>query len=243
MAMLTRVPLPVSPGAHTGVRAYSIVGAALGGTTFLPLLVLGNAFPVAAAILAVAMLAILSGGLHLDGLADTFDALVAMGPDGAERARRDPAVGAAGATALILVIGLDVAALAQLLVTSGVFGAGLGCVVAGAVSRLVPAVLARWIGNAPDGGLGAWFVDRTSSLDAVVVVAAGVLIVLIVAALIGSPPLALGWVLAGVGSVAIGVALVHARGQLDGDLLGATVELGFGTTLLVTAVVAAGVPA
>jgi adenosylcobinamide-GDP ribazoletransferase len=225
------------------VRAYSVVGAALGGTTFLPLLVLGSAVPVPAAILAVAMLAILSGGLHLDGLADTFDALVAMGPDAAERARRDPAVGAAGATALILVIGLDVAALAQLLATRGAVVAGLACVAAGAVSRLVPAVLARWIGTAPDRGLGAWFVRRISDIDVVVVVAVGLLIVLAAAALIGSSALALGWVLAGAASVAIGVALVRVRGQLDGDLLGASVEISFGTTLLVTAVVAAGLPA
>ena len=92
-----------SPARGTGGRV-RLVGALIGAARCsMPCcLAVGDLVPTVAAILAMAMLAVLSGGLHLDGLADTFDALVAAGPDAAERARKDPAVGAAGATTLIL---------------------------------------------------------------------------------------------------------------------------------------------
>lgn len=242
LAMLTRLPVPGSPTTQTGVRAYAIVGGLLGLAAFVPLVVLGTAVPVAAAILGVATLAILSGGLHLDGLADTFDALVAMGPDAAERARQDPAVGAAGATALIVVLGLQVAALVELLATRDVAIAAFACVAAGVVSRVVPVVLARIRATAaPQTGLGGWFVRRLTSVDVAAAVAIGLVIVIASASAVGRPELALGGVLGGVGSVGLGVGLVRVRGQLDGDLLGASVELGVATTLL-TVVVAAGVP-
>ena len=55
----------------------------------------GQGHPGPAAISALAIVAILSGGLHLDGLADTSDALAA--PAGAaDRARTDPRAGTAG---------------------------------------------------------------------------------------------------------------------------------------------------
>ena len=66
----------------------------------------------ATAVFAIAILALSTGALHLDGLADTADALAASDPTTAERARRDPAVGAAGAAAVVLVLMLDAAALA-----------------------------------------------------------------------------------------------------------------------------------
>ena len=55
----------------------------------------GQGHPGPAAISALAIVAILSGGLHLDGLADTSDALAA--PAGAaDRARTDPRAGIFG---------------------------------------------------------------------------------------------------------------------------------------------------
>lgn len=240
MMMLTRLPLRGPPVAGTGVRAFALVGGLLGLATFLPLMALGAPMPTVSAILAVALLAILSGGLHLDGLADTFDALVAVGPDAAERARRDPAVGAAGATALIVVLGLDVAALADLLAHRGAVFAGLACVVAGSVSRLVPAVLARMARSAAEqDGLGAWFVGRTNSRDVAVVIATGLLVTLLSAAAIGRIELAIGGVAGGFGAVGVGVWLVRLRGRLDGDLFGASVEMAFALTLVATAVLAA----
>jgi adenosylcobinamide-GDP ribazoletransferase len=240
VGMLTRLSMPGPPVAGTGARAFAIVGALLGLTALVPLVVLGTAMPVAAAILAIALVAILSGGLHLDGLADTFDALVAVGPDAAERARRDPAVGAAGATALILVLGLDVAALASLLASRGPLFAGLACVVAASVSRLVPVVLARLARSAAaDEGLGAWFVRRTRRGDVAVAVTTGLALLAAVSIAVGGWSLAIGGVAGGVASVGLGLWLVRLRGTIDGDLLGASVELAFASTVVALAAVAA----
>jgi adenosylcobinamide-GDP ribazoletransferase len=185
-------------------------------------------------------MAILSGGLHLDGLADTVDALAAVGPDAAERARRDPAVGPAGATALILVLGLDVAMLANLLANGGAVYAGLACVVAGAVSRLVPAVVARLARlEAVEGGLGAWFVRRTSTRDVAIVVATCVVIALASSIVAGGAELIAAGLLGGIGATALSLVLVRLRHQLDGDLLGASVEITFAMTLFAAAVLAA----
>jgi adenosylcobinamide-GDP ribazoletransferase len=240
VAMLTRLPVSGGPVTTTGVRAFALVGAFLGLVTLVPLLALGALVPAAAAILAVALLALLSGGLHLDGLADTFDALVAVGPDAAERARRDPAVGAAGATALMLVLALDVAALTTLLANDGPVVAGVACVVAGSVSRLVPAVVAWRARSAAQGdGLGAWFVRRTGLADVAVVVGTALVIALFCAFAVGSPALLIAGIAGGAGSVGLGVGLVRLRGTIDGDLLGASVEIAFAVTVLAIAILAA----
>ena len=67
------------------------------------------------AVLLAALLAALTGGLHLDGVADVFDAL---GGGRGDRARmleimRDSRIGAHGAAALTLLLIAKVAALAQ----------------------------------------------------------------------------------------------------------------------------------
>ncbi|MGR3513720.1 MAG: adenosylcobinamide-GDP ribazoletransferase [Paracoccaceae bacterium] len=117
--MLTRIPVgqianPV-PTLPQSVWAFPIVGAGIGlvtGTTFgaasavgLPLL--------AAAFLALVVSALLTGGLHEDGLADTADGF----GGGATRERkleimRDSRIGTYGVLALILVTGLTATAMA-----------------------------------------------------------------------------------------------------------------------------------
>lgn len=239
-ALLTRLPVGSALVRGTGVRAYAVVGAVLGSAALLPLALLGGHMPMVAAILAVAVLAILSGGLHLDGLADTFDALVAVGPDGAERARRDPAIGAAGATALILVVGLDVALLAGPLMEGGPLLAGLACVVASSVSRSTPAVLALATRSATGAeGLAAWFARDLHRTDIAVTLGSAWVISLALGLVIGSAALAVGAAVGLAVSLLAGFALIRLRRRLDGDLLGASVELGFASSLLATATLVA----
>jgi adenosylcobinamide-GDP ribazoletransferase len=236
LGVLTRLPV-AAPAAATGAAAFAIVGVGLGAVAAVPLMTLGPFMPVAAAILAVAVLAVVSGGLHLDGLADTFDALVAMGPDAAERARRDPAVGAAGAAALILVLGLDVALLAGPLLESGHMVVAAACVIAGAVSRSMPPILA-WVARSQtrDEGLAAWFTRRIRRRDLAFVFATVILAVAAASLVASRSELALGGAVGLVASVAIGRWLVRLRRQLDGDLFGASIELAFAVTLLAIAV-------
>jgi adenosylcobinamide-GDP ribazoletransferase len=117
LSLLTRVPLPARARPGPGsLPAYPLVGLTLGAVlavlavTLPP--VLGSWLSGA---LVTAGLALLTGGLHLDGLADLFDA--AGGGRGDRRRAleimRDPRVGAHGAAALALLLPTKALALAQ----------------------------------------------------------------------------------------------------------------------------------
>jgi adenosylcobinamide-GDP ribazoletransferase len=239
ITMLTRLPASPASAEINGARAFGLVGAAIGLAGFIPLVVIGPAIAPGAAILAVAAMAILSGAVHLDGLADTADALLAIGPGAAERARKDPSIGAGGAAALILVIGLDVASLSAIVERSGALVAGLACLVGAASSRVAPVLVAR-AGRQPAtaGGLGAWFIERTTDLDAALATStvAGLAVAVAVAA--GRVDLFAGGVVGLTIGAAAGIALSRWRGQLDGDGLGATVELTFAASVLTSAALA-----
>jgi adenosylcobinamide-GDP ribazoletransferase len=237
VAMLSRVQVGRSNTNATGAAAYGLVGALIGGLGGLVMAFLGGAVPILAAILAIATMTVVSGGIHLDGLADTADALMAPDPARAEAARKDPAIGSGGAAALILVLAAQVAALASLAADASPVIAGLACVAAGAASRTIPVVAVLMRGRmARRGGLGTWFADRVSGMDAAAAITTTVLVAGLTGALAGSVALAIG-VSIGFGlGVASAAVLLRARGQLDGDLMGAVVELGLTATLGAAAV-------
>lgn len=242
LAMLTRLPVAAGSGERAGASAYAIVGALIGLIGLVPLVILGPTVPWVAAILAIAGIAIVSGAVHLDGLADTADALVALGPDGAERARKDPAIGVGGAATLVVVLGLQAASLGFLAVDATPLAAGIACVVAGGVSRSVPVVLARFAGTrVRSDGLAGWFAARTTNAAAIAAAGSTVTMGLVGAFALGGPAVAAAGAIGGIGGVAVGMGLVRTRGQLDGDLLGASVELTFALTVVAAATLVARV--
>ncbi len=240
VAFLTRVPVAgraagVEAPATTGAAAFPLVGAALGALAAVPAVLAGPGHAMLGAILAVGVLAVLDGGLHLDGLADTIDALAAP-PGAAERARTDPRAGSAGVVGIVVVLGIEVAAIAELAAHDALTIVAT-LVAAGAVSRASAPVLAVLVGRrrpAPSG-LGTWFAGRVSTTEAIVatvvaaiaVAAAGVAAGRLVAAV------AAGTVLAGAAILAV----VRARGQLDGDGYGFAIEATLGAVLLAAALV------
>jgi adenosylcobinamide-GDP ribazoletransferase len=235
LATLTRLPVRSVEG--TGVAAFGIVGAIVGLAAVPSLIVLDGSLAPLGAILAVAAMAVITGALHLDGLADTADALMAPDPAHAERARKDPRLGVAGGIALVTVLGLDVAALALLSSAGGGFVAGLVCVVGGACSRVVAVAIPwAWCDRASDGWGGAF--ARGVGLPGLAVGGLTAATLVVLAAVAIGPLVAVG-VLAGSG-VGAGAAVwvIRARRQLDGDGLGAAVELTM-TAVLVAAAVAA----
>ena len=141
------------------------------------MLAVGEAVPTLAAVLAVTVMALVSGAIHLDGLADTTDALLARDAAQAEIARKDPAIGSGGVVTLVLVLATEVTALASMAVLPGGSGpqvAALACIAAGAASRALPVVVALLRGDAVSRvGLGAWFAERVSVVDGVVASADG----------------------------------------------------------------------
>lgn len=235
LALLTRLPVSQALVVGTGARSFPVVGALVGGVAGVPLAMIGDGWPFLASGFALATMAILTGAIHLDGLADTADALVAVGPGAAERARRDPAVGAGGIVALILVLLLQYAALGELIMQIGGMAAAGACVVAGAVSRSMPVVVASWFrGRTGASGLGAWFTTTSGWLDALIATLVGLVIVGLAAALFEDPWL-IGGAAIGMGAGGlISVGLVRIRHQVDGDGLGSIVELTFLATLVGT---------
>ena len=230
LGFLTRVP--VRADARTGAAAFGLVGALIGIAACWPLAVFSFGQPLVAAVLSVATLALVSGALHLDGLADTADALAARDTEAAERARRDPSAGPAGVVAISLVLAVDVAALAALVQVAGALTAALCVIASCAVSRaaaVIGAVLGR---RRTRPGLARWFVDGTTA-TAVIVATGTAVIIGVVGALLSSDlgPL-IAAVVGLVAAPAIGIGLSRLRAGLDGDVLGAVVESTFAIALL-----------
>jgi adenosylcobinamide-GDP ribazoletransferase len=254
VAFLTRLPVGTRFGIElggrtTGAAAFGLVGAVIGALAAVPVLVLGERATLAGGALAVAVLAITSGALHLDGLADTADALAAPTRDAATRARRDPRVGAAGAAAIAVAVVVDAALLAALAGTAGAAVAAVTCVVAAAGSRVEAPVVA-WLERrrrlrapaasqasaASSPGLGAWFVAGSTDVGTVVGVASMAFVALAGAIAMARAALVLGWLLGAAGGLALAAWLVRARGALDGDGFGFIVETTFTSILLATVI-------
>jgi adenosylcobinamide-GDP ribazoletransferase len=235
LALLTRLPVRPEADTATGAAAFPLVGVIVGIAGVVPLMLGATAEPVIASFVAVGAMALLTGALHLDGLADTADALLAPDPATAERARKDPAVGPGGAVALVLVIGIEVWALASIVASAGIATAGAALVVAAVVARTLPVVVAVMAGSRVGGGLGGWFVAHVGREDAVVAVTLATLVTVGLAFATRSVGIAVDGVIgAGVG-LAIAGAIVRARRQLDGDGLGAIVELTMAVSLAAAA--------
>jgi cobalamin synthase len=118
-ALLTALPVPARLGTSTrGVLRWApLVGLLLGGIA-AGVAVLGSRWvsPLTGAVLALAVLALLTRGLHLDGLADTADGLGPVRDRGrALQVMHQGDVGPFGVITLLLTLLLQVACAAALL--------------------------------------------------------------------------------------------------------------------------------
>lgn len=224
LRFLTMVPVPgrQSTGPSALGRAawwFPPVGLALGlvlaGADRVLLLV----FPsLLAAALVVTLWKVLTGGLHLDGLADCLDGLA--GRDAAQRLSimRDSRIGVFGAGALVLALLLSVAALAEL---PGPARAS-ALILAPVVGRLAPLLVgAVFRAATPATGAGGAF---TASLPRAAGLVHGALLLILAGSLLG--PRGIAMVMTGLVVALIWSAfLVRRLGGITGDVLGAGVEL------------------
>jgi cobalamin synthase len=90
-------------------------------------------------------------------------------------------------------------------------------------------VVVAWAGRrrAPAAGLGAWFLARVGPIDVAAAVLTTAAVSAIGASIAGSVQVLLAVGLGTLVGLAVAFGLARARGQIDGDLLGATVEVGF----------------
>jgi cobalamin 5'-phosphate synthase/cobalamin synthase len=232
-AFLTRLPIDrrgvVGPSdIARGVVVFPVVGALIGACAAGVAWTLGLAFPSGvAAVGAVAVEVILTGGLHVDGLADTCDGYGGATRERALEIMRDHSIGTYGAVAIVVDLLLKTVVIAALIDRSG----GLWTLVAaGAVSRAIVGVLGIVAPYArPIVGIGGVLTDHGRPKWAA---SAAVLGLAIASAAAGTRGLIASAVAAG----AAGVWTWRCRrrlGGMTGDTLGATVE---GTEALVLVV-------
>jgi adenosylcobinamide-GDP ribazoletransferase len=252
-----RVPAPRVVDRRVAGRAIllaPLVGALLGAIAAVVLEVvrlgsisgrLSSTFDLLGSLVAVGVLAWLTRGLHLDGLADTVDGLGVKGHGDGVRERRlevmrQPDVGAFGVVALVLVLALQTVALTACVLQG--FGTD-SLVVAAVVGRLAVtwACTPSYPSARPDG-LGATVAGSVGRTAAV----AMTLAVLAFAALLGgidddaSRAAQVVLVVAALAGLLGGAALlrrcVTRFGGITGDVLGAVVEVSTTVVLVVVAV-------
>jgi adenosylcobinamide-GDP ribazoletransferase len=243
LGTLTIVPVrpPVRVDRRTGGRAMvlsPLVGLLLGGLLVGALWLCRGLPPLVAATLAVALLAVLTRGIHLDGLADTADGL-GSGRLGAEAVAvmRKGDVGPFGVVTVVLALLLQVGSLAALL-TQGSWA--LPVALAVVTSRLaLPMACSRGVPAARADGLGstvAGSVSRTGLLVAVLLAAAAVAAVAAVSGEPASPvPLALAVAVPLLLAGLLALRCVRRLGGVTGDVLGACVEVALTASLVVLA--------
>lgn len=248
LAFGTLTIIPVRPPRQVDRRTASaamalapVVGLVLGLPVAVLLSVLGDALPsLLGAALGIGALALITRGMHLDGLADTADGLGSgKAPEAALEIMRRSDVGPFGVATLTLTLLVQVAALQAVLTRSS--GPAF-LLVALVVSRAaLPVLCSHGVPAARREGLGAGVAGSVSraalalSLLAAALAVAGLLAVggpdasePATGLLVGLAPLAAAALLAR--------RCVRRLGGVSGDVLGACVEVAFTVALVVLAI-------
>jgi adenosylcobinamide-GDP ribazoletransferase len=238
--------MPSRADAAAAMAWAPVVGLLLGVIAAAVLLMADHplgAGPLTASGLAVGSLALLTRGLHLDGLADLADGLASgkPGPAALDIMRRSD-IGPLGTVTLIMTLLLQVTALSQ--AESAGHGRGPASLIAAMVTSRLALTWAcrRGVPAARPDGLGALVAGSVRpAIPAVVTaatLAAAAAAVAISAAAAGRP---LGWTLPLAVAAGLGAALAVQRhavrrlGGITGDVLGALAEVAATVTLVVAA--------
>lgn len=184
------------------------------------------------ALLAVGALILGNRAFHLDGLSDTVDGLAASyDRERSLQVMKSGTSGPAGVVAVVLVLGLQTAALATLVSPSGAVLAGVAVCASRAALVLC---CARGVPAARADGLGETYTQSVPRLAAALVWIAVAVVLALVGAWAGLPwwrgVLAAGMAIAVV--VAILTRTVRRFGGVTGDVFGASIELSLAALLV-----------
>jgi len=203
---------------------YPLVGLVIGALTWLTWQGATLVFPAwVAGIVTLIVWVMLTGGLHLDGLADCCDGLfVSAAPERRLEIMKDPHVGAFGVIGLIMTLFLKAAGLASLTPISS-------------FSILLAASLARWcilpLGLMPLARPSGMAADFVSGFQRSFILW-GAIIPLTLVILLGLRGILS--LVAGVGATALIIWLAKSRiGGVTGDVFGMIVEIVETVVLLV----------
>jgi adenosylcobinamide-GDP ribazoletransferase len=234
-AFLTRVPLGRTAAARRSGLAFfplvgGVVGAASGGVTWLGAEALSA--PLAAA-LGIAASALLTGALHLDGLADTADSFGGTTADERKAIAKDQSLGSYGALALMIDQLAKFAALITLARHPGIVAATAA---AGGLSRAAPLAIALFLSPASDTGLAQ---ALNAQLDRRLASAALLATPALLLAIVPGRLVLFDTLAACLLTLVVAWWMQTRLGGMNGDGLGAAVEV-VETTLLIVAVGVAG---
>ena len=243
LRFFTRLPIPplpdepapyAAPDFRTVPRVLPLAGLLIAVPAALVLVLaweirLG---PFVAAALALVALALITGAMHEDGLADVADGF--GGGQSRERSleiMRDSRIGAYGGTALFLALALRAATLATLLDRTGTLAAA-ALLLAAALSRTVALIPIARLDPARPGGAGAAVGRPTRATLGIAASLCGLLAAL--GALLGLPPLGLvlALVLAPLAALALSALARRKIGGQTGDVVGACQQVGEVAVLL-----------
>jgi adenosylcobinamide-GDP ribazoletransferase len=222
--LLTRLPLGARVRIDESDVARSLawlplVGVGLGGAVALAARALqGRLDHGPAAVLIVAAWALATGAIHLDGLADSADAL-----GGGDRERRlelmrDPRLGSFGVLALVFVVVLKIALVAAVLAR----GHHLWLIAIPPVARAAASTLSAALPYARVQGAGAALVSGPQRAERLAVALATAIVVALACARLRG---LLAVAAAALVALAIGRLARRCIGGVTGDVLGATIEL------------------
>lgn len=229
---LTIVPIPGARTAHhegPGAAAawFPVVGLGIGAVLAVAdRLMTGVFVPLLAALLTVTVWKLITGGLHLDGLADCLDGLVGRDPAHRLAIMHDSRIGAFGAMGLVLFLMLEVAAVSG----SDTGARGPALLLAPVVARAMPPIVARVFPPAGSGHAASFRADLGRAAPIVAVAFAFVVAVATLGAR-GVIALAVATMLA----LAVGAFMSRRLGGISGDVHGAVIELSEVVVLLAAA--------
>jgi len=231
LQFMTTLPLgkPLQLDAAGMAPFFPVTGLLLGLMTALADVAFCRLWPTGvAAVMDVVLLIVLSGALHLDGLADTADGIFShRGRERALEIMKDSRVGAMGLVAIVAVLGVKAAGLAAIMENRFMM---LTAIPALARSGILLAMRTLPYGR-PQGGLGSPFFEKPLSLKSLwtVLPPAG----LALAAGLRGLAVCAGFVL-----ITFGLTRFYRRklGCVTGDMLGAMIEVTEASLFLLAAV-------
>jgi adenosylcobinamide-GDP ribazoletransferase len=228
---LTIVPVPgreaEGPGSLGRAAVwFPLIGLALGGALALGDAGLKRVFPPLVSVaLVLALWKTLTGGIHLDGLADCLDGLAGRDHEHRRAIMKDSGIGAFGVVGLVLALLLGWAALGEM--PDGIRWRVL--LLALPLGRTAPLLVGRLFRErSVPGGLGAQF---ALGISFPALAGWGMAMLVLAIALLG-PAGGLVWLVALAAVTGWSAFLVRRLGGLSGDVLGSGVELGELTCLL-----------
>ncbi|WP_377299419.1 adenosylcobinamide-GDP ribazoletransferase [Rhizobium sp. SGZ-381] len=234
LAFLSRLPVPARFfKGHDGTvsracRAFPLAGALIAVPPALVLLVLGHqtAAPLVVALLTLALMAGLTGGLHEDGVADCADGLGGgRDKEHALAIMKDSRTGSYGVLALILSVGVRAAALSALITAGSASLAALSLVTAAAVSRAL--MVWHWAALAPARAKGTAVAVGQPQADArlFALVSASLLALVCLGRPFGLFPLLLSLGVAALSAHLFTRFVSNKIGGHTGDTIGATQQI------------------